>query len=423
MVKPARVNGPEGIGTSSKWGLRDWIDPRRVGWMRVLLVFVPMAVIGSLMGAPAILVFILSAVAIIPLAGLIGEATEALAHKMGPGIGGLLNATFGNAAELIIALFALFRGYDNVVKASLTGSIIGNLLLVLGASLLAGGIRHPVQRFNRTAAGSGATLMVLAAMGMVIPAIFHRLVGAGQSYAEHGLSLSVSLILVLAYALNLLFSLVTHKDLYNPKNVDADAELHQGVPSSTRQSVIKLVFSTMFVAWMSEILVGTVEETSRGLGLTEVFIGVVVVAIVGNAAEHSTAVIMAWKNQADLAVGIAMSSALQIALFVAPMLVFASYLRSQPMDLLFTPMEVAAMILAVILARMVSEDGESNWLEGAMLLMIYAILATAFFFLPKEYRAVETEKAASAMERREAIFGGVAVKSSGSYLLLSKGNC
>ena len=241
--------------------------------------------------------------------------------------------------------------------------------------------------------------MVLAAMGMVIPAIFHRLVGDGESYAEHGLSLSVSLILVLAYALNLLFSLVTHKDFYNPKNVDADAELHEGVVTSTRASVAKLLISTLFVAWMSEILVGTVDEASRAMGLTEVFIGVVVVAIVGNAAEHSTAVLMAWKNQADLAVGIAMSSALQIALFVAPMLVFASYLRLHPMDLLFTPMEVAAVILAVILARMVSEDGESNWLEGAMLLMIYAILATAFFFLPKEYRAAGTqEKAARRVE-------------------------
>ena len=399
MVKPARVNGPEGIGSSLKWSWRDGIDPRRVGWMRLLLTFVPLALIGSFAGAKPIVLFVLSAVAIIPLAGLIGEATEALAHKMGPGIGGLLNATFGNAAELIIALFALFKGYDNVVKASLTGSIIGNLLLVLGASLLAGGIRHPVQRFNKTAAGSGATLMVLAAMGMVIPAIFHRLVGDGESYAEHGLSLSVSLILVLAYALNLLFSLVTHKDFYNPKNVDADAELHEGVVTSTRASVAKLLISTLFVAWMSEILVGTVDEASRAMGLTEVFIGVVVVAIVGNAAEHSTAVLMAWKNQADLAVGIAMSSALQIALFVAPMLVFASYLRLHPMDLLFTPMEVVAVILAVILARMVSEDGESNWLEGAMLLMIYAILATAFFFLPKEYRAAGTqEKAARRVE-------------------------
>ena len=403
MVKPARVNGPEAIGPLVKWTLRDWIDPRRVGWMRVLLAFVPVAVIGSFGGARPIVVFILSAIAIIPLAGLIGEATEALAHKMGPGIGGLLNATFGNAAELIIALFALFKGYDNVVKASLTGSIIGNLLLVLGASLLAGGIRHRVQRFNKTAAGSGATLMVLAAMGMVIPAIFHRLVGEGETYAEHGLSLSVSLILVLAYSLNLLFSLVTHKDLYNPKNVDADAEMNDGAVTSTRHSVAKLLISTLFVAWMSEILVGTVDEASRALGLTEVFIGVVVVAIVGNAAEHSTAVIMAWKNQADLAVGIAMSSALQIALFVAPMLVFVSYLRPQPMDLLFTPMEVAAVILAVILARMVSEDGESNWLEGAMLLMIYAILATAFFFLPKEYRALERDKAAAAVETRELI--------------------
>jgi Ca2+:H+ antiporter len=224
--------------------------------------------------------------------------------------------------------------------------------------------------------------MVLAAVGMVIPAIFHHLVGDHQDYAEHGLSLGVSFILIIAYGLSLLFSLVTHKDLYNPEPEVVAAAADDGAVWSLRKSVVLLLLSAALVAWMSELLVGAVAEASRALGLTEVFVGVIIVAIVGNAAEHSTAVVMAWKNKADLAVGIAMGSALQIALFVAPVLVFVSYLRAEPMDLEFTPLEVVAVILAVLLSRMVAEDGESNWLEGAMLLMIYAILGVAFFFLP-----------------------------------------
>jgi Ca2+:H+ antiporter len=350
----------------------------------MLLVFVPAAAAAELADVPAVGAFGLAALAIIPLAGLIGEATEALAGRMGPGIGGLLNATFGNAAELIIAAFALFRGLDSVVKASITGSVIGNLLLVLGASLLAGGIRYPVQRFNRTAAGSGTTLMVLAAVGLVIPAIFHDIVGPRERPAEHGLSLSVGVILMAAYGLNLLFSLRTHRDHYNPAFEGPDDAPHEEVEEwGTRKSIVVLLVATGLIAWMSEVLVGAVEEASRAVGMTEIFVGVVVVAVVGNAAEHSTAVLMAWKDHPDLAVGIAMGSALQIALFVAPVLVFASYLRPQPMDLVFSPMEVAAVLLAAMLARMVAEDGESNWLEGAMLLMIYAILGTAFFFLPE----------------------------------------
>ena len=348
----------------------------------MLLVFVPATAVAHVAGAPAVVDFALAALAIIPLAGLIGEATEALACRVGPGIGGLLNATFGNAAELIIAGIALFRGLDMVVKASITGSVIGNLLLVLGASLLAGGIKYPVQKFNRTAANSGATLMVLAAVALMIPALFHQLVGEAEHEAEHGLSLAVGAILMFAYALNLLFSLGTHKNIYNPKNVDAEEELHGESSWGVRKSILALLVATALVALMSEVLVGAVEEASHAVGMTEIFAGVIVVAIVGNAAEHSTAVLMAWKNQADLAVGIAMGSALQIALFVAPVLVFLSYLRGRPMDLLFSPMEVAAVILAALLARMVAEDGESNWLEGAMLLMIYAILGTAFYFLP-----------------------------------------
>ncbi|MFO0911012.1 MAG: calcium/proton exchanger [Isosphaeraceae bacterium] len=375
----------------------DWIDPRQVGWVRLLVVFIPITAGAEWFGAPAIAVFLTAGLAIIPLAGLIGESTEALSCRVGPGLGGLLNATFGNAAELIIALFALAKGLDGVVKASLTGSIIGNLLLVLGASLLAGGLRYPYQRFNRTAASSGTTLMVLAASGMILPALFHELVAADADYAEHNLSLGVSLILMITYGLSLLFSLKTHRELYNPEGDTVEEALH-GAAWGIRKSTIVLLAATALVAWMSEVLVGAVEEASHALGLTEVFVGVIIVAIVGNAAEHSTAVIMAWKNQTDLALGIAMGSALQIALFVAPVLVFCSYLRAEPMDLLFTPMEVAAVILAVFLARMVVEDGESNWLEGAMLLMIYAILGVAFFFLPARHRSAFSDPIPAAAE-------------------------
>jgi Ca2+:H+ antiporter len=354
-----------------------------------LLVFVPATVVAELLEAPGLVVFVLSAAAVVPLAGQIGASTEAIAERVGPGIGGLLNATFGNAAELIISMFALKAGLDGVVRASITGSIIGNVLLVLGASLLAGGIRFSVQSFNKTAAGVGATMMVLAAFAMLLPAVFHRLVGPKDGPLEHRLSLAVSFALILAYFLSLLFSLVTHRDLYNPRDEGSEDEGPAIRTDPARRlglgkPVLVLLVSTAFVAWMSEILVRTVATASESLGMTQIFVGVFVVAIVGNAAEHSTAVMMALKNQMDLAVGIAMGSALQIALFVAPVLVFASYLRPVPLDLVFSPLEVAAMFLGVIIAYMVAEDGESNWLEGAMLLLIYVILGLAFFFLPRE---------------------------------------
>jgi Ca2+:H+ antiporter len=349
----------------------------------MLLAFVPFAIAASLLHAPAIMQFTLASLAIVPLAGLIGEATQSLACRLGPAIGGLLNATFGNAAELIIALMALAKGLDSVVKASLTGSVIGNLLLVLGASLLAGGLRHPIQRFNRTAASNASTLMVLAAMALIVPAIFDRAVPPHGRHVEDRLSLCVSVVLIIAYALSLVFSFVTHKKIDEPDGPVIEHAMHEQSPWSARKAAIVLAVSTAFVAWMSEILVGAVEETSRDLGLTEVFVGVIVVAVVGNAAEHSTAVVMALKNQMDLAVGIALGSALQIALFVAPALVFASYARHRPLNLLFSPLEVVAVVLAVLIARMVAEDGESNWLEGAMLLSLYAILGLAFYFLPQ----------------------------------------
>lgn len=381
-----RVNHREGGGgrggepstTASAWSV---LDPRQAGWSRFLLLAVPLAIGLRFAGAQPIWLFAAACLAIVPLAGLMGESTEHLAHRLGPGIGGLLNATFGNAAELIIALFALFKGLDEVVKASLTGSIVGNVLLVLGASFLAGGLKYNTQRFNRTAAGVGSTMMVLAAIALLVPAIFHALpeVTRADLILEHELSVGVSIVLILTYAAHLVFSLGTHRDLFNPKDEDPHSDEE---PWSVTRAVTVLIAATLFIAWMSEILVGAVEGASHELGMNGVFVGVIVVAIVGNAAEHSTAVMVAMKNRMNLSVGIAIGSSLQIALFVAPVLVFASYLRDEPMDLRFSTLEVVAVILSVTLARMVAEDGESNWLEGLMLLMVYAILALAFFFLP-----------------------------------------
>ncbi|AMV36081.1 calcium/proton exchanger [Planctomyces sp. SH-PL62] len=391
-MRQARVNqsggggggGAGGAEAGSPWW--DFLDPRGGNWLTILLLAVPVAVGLRFAGAGPIWLFAAACTAIIPLAGLMGKATEKLAERLGPGIGGLLNATFGNAAELIIAMFALFNGLDAVVKASITGSIIGNILLVMGASLLAGGLRFEVQRFNRTAAGVGATMLVLAAIGMLIPAMFHALpeVAAAGPLLEHELSVGVSIVLLLTYGAHLVFSLRTHKSLFNPEPSGASPqpEGDHGPYWSTTKSVAVLVGATLFIAWMSEILVGAVEGASHTLGMNAVFVGVIVVAIVGNAAEHSTAILMAMKNHMDLAVGIAIGSSLQIALFVAPVLVLASYLRAEPMDLLFTELEVLAVLVSVAIARMVAEDGESNWLEGLMLLMVYALLALVFFFLP-----------------------------------------
>ncbi len=393
-MSKSRVNGAD----SPRLDWRDWLDPRRVGWMRVLLVFVPVALASGFAGVPAGWRFLAAMVAILPLAALMGEATEQLAHRAGPGIGGLLNASFGNAAELILALAMLFKGprLDEVVKASLIGSILGNILLVLGASLLFGGLRYRVQRFNKTAAGVGSTMMVLAAIGMLVPAIFHVLpevrdLRKSQSLnLEHNLSLGVCVALLACYVLTLLFSLKTHKDLFNPENECCEEEHqhgdHSGGVSIARASTVLLI-ATIFVALVSEVLAGAIEQAGEQWGLSRVFLGVIVVAIVGNAAEHSTAVMVALKNKMDLAVGIALGSALQVALFVTPVLVFASYLRETPMDLLFSTMEVLAVVLGVMIARMIAEDGESNWLEGAMLLMLYAILAFAFFVLPDSGRS------------------------------------
>ena len=356
--------------------------------LHLMLVFVVLAPLAQVMHGSALVVFACSALAIVPLAGLMGEATEKLASRLGAGVGGLLNATFGNAAELIIALVALHNGLYDVVKASLTGSIIGNILLVLGVSMVAGGVGRERQKFDRSAAAASSTLLALAALALIVPAMFHfvaegavaraTLTQSREAMLEHSLSLEISIVLFVAYLLSLLFTLRTHRHLYR-----GAAEDHEHRPVKVGRAVLTLIVATALVAWMSELLVGAVEETSRVLGLTEVFVGVIVVAIVGNAAEHSTAVMVAMKNHMDLALNIAIGSSIQIALFVAPLLVFVSYAMPHgPMNLRFSAFEVLAVLAAVGVVNLVAQDGESNWLEGAMLLAAYVVLGLAFYFLP-----------------------------------------
>jgi Ca2+:H+ antiporter len=348
-----------------------------------LLIFVPVAVVLELTHASAALIFAASCLAIVPLAGLMGKATEHLAEKMGEGVGGLLNATFGNAAELIIATMALNRGLTDVVKASITGSIIGNILLVFGLSALCGGLRFTTQSFNQTAANLGATMLTLSVVGLLVPALFHVVARGRPNAGEQELSLEIAVILMVTYVLSLLFTLRTHKHLYAGGH---GAESGRAIGThgwSLSRSVTVLVVATVFVAIMSEFLVGAVEDTAKSFGMTEVFVGVILVAIIGNAAEHSTAVLMALKNKMDIAVNIAVGSSIQIALFVAPLLVFLSYvIGPQPMDLLFTSFEVLAIALSVGIIALISQDGESNWMEGVQLLAVYAILGIAFYYLP-----------------------------------------
>ncbi|MFO0706124.1 MAG: calcium/proton exchanger [Nitrospira sp.] len=349
-------------------------------WLDTLLVFIPLALALELLKADPAWVFAASALAIVPLAGLLGRATEHLTTHVGAGVGSLLNASLGNAAELIIALAALREGLHDVVKASLTGSILGNILLVLGASMVAGGLKFERQKFNQTAAGTGSSLLLLAAIGLIIPALFHFTAADRGVVVERELSLEIAIVLFVMYGLNLMFSLKTHQHLFAGEAHDAE-DLGEK-PWSLKLSVTVLAVVTAFIAVMSEFLVGAIEPTAHKLGLTQVFVGVILVALVGNAAEHSTAVLVAMKNKMDLAFGIAVGSSLQIALLVAPVLVFASYLFGTPLDLIFTPFEVAAVTVSVFVLGFVAMDGESHWMEGAMLVGVYAMLAIAFYFLP-----------------------------------------
>jgi Ca2+:H+ antiporter len=361
--------------------LQDFFTPEN--FLNWLLLFVPAAIVLELVHANPTAIFVTSSLAIIPLAGWMGRATEHISEKLGEGIGGLLNATFGNAAELIIALMALRAGLFDVVKASVTGSIIGNILLVLGLSLLAGGLKFSKQRFNPAAAMIGSTMLALSAIGLLLPAVFHLLVRGKAGVKEQNLSLEIAIVLFITYVLSLIFTLKTHAHLYVGEQLDKEEEEAIGTHGwSQARSLIILLVATGLVALMSEFLVGAVEAASHALGLTDIFVGVILVAIIGNAAEHSTAILMAMKNKMDLALNIAIGSSMQVALFVAPVLVFVSYLFGKPMDLLFTPLEVIAVTVSVAVVALIAQDGESNWLEGVLLLAVYTILGLTFYFLP-----------------------------------------
>jgi Ca2+:H+ antiporter len=359
------------------------------GWPYVLVPFIPIAVALEVGHASASLIFFAAAAGVIPTAALMGRATEELAVRSGPGIGGLLNVTFGNAPELIIAFFALREGLQEVVKASLIGSILGNILLVMGAAMFVGGLSRERQRFDRTAASAQSSLLLLAAAAMMMPAIFQLVSGGGlPSVAEERhdfgsnietLSIGVSVVLLGAYVAGLFFSLRTHRDLFNP--VHADDEHVGGAAWSVRKSVLMLAIAGVAVGVMSEILVGSIAEASGSIGLSEFFVGVIVVAIVGNAAEHWVAIYFAARDKMDLAVNIAIGSSAQIALFAAPVLVLLSFVVGpNPMALVFNGFELAAIVLALIIANHVTQDGESTWFEGLMLLAVYAVLGLTFYF-------------------------------------------
>ncbi len=340
------------------------------------LLFVPITLGAVYLHVSLLAIFFLATLAIIPLAKYIGEATEELAVYTGPALGGLLNATFGNATELLIGVFALRAGLVEVVKASITGSIIGNLLLVGGMAMLAGGFKHKKQLFNKTGALAASSTLLLAVIALVMPAIFLQTAPSIGNQVIEELSIFVSVFMLIVYAASLFFILHTHKHLYTE-------EVGKYEPKwSKTKSMLILFFATLLVAWMSEILVGSIEPLVASFGWTELFIGVIFIAIIGNAAEHSSAIVTALKNRMDLALQISIGSATQIAMFVAPCLVLISLLFKTHMSLVFNTFELIAIILSILIANLIVEDGESNWFEGLQLLMAYAIMAVAFFLHP-----------------------------------------
>ncbi len=344
--------------------------------LNLLLVFVPIAVAGEFLHWSPVTVFLTSALAVVPLAGLIGTATEELAVHTGPRLGGLLNATLGNAAELIITIFAIREGLLDLVKASIIGSILGNVLLVLGLSILLGGLRHKTQRFDRSQAGLNSTMLILAVVAMGIPSLFSHAIEEQSHAAVEYLSLGVATTMIVIYVLSLIYSFITV-----PTGQKLE-EVHVGRGWSVRKSLLALLVATAFIAWLSEILVGSVEPVVASVGVTEFFVGIIIIPIVGNVAEHLVAVQVAMKDRMELSLAISLGSSLQIALFVAPVLVFLSLLMGNPLTLVFNQFELVSLFAACLIAALVALDGESNWLEGAQLLVVYVIIGLAFFYLP-----------------------------------------
>ncbi|BCN29355.1 calcium/proton exchanger [Anaeromicropila herbilytica] len=344
--------------------------------LKYLLIFIPISLIGEYMHLSEPLIFIFSALAIIPLAGLMGESTEVISYYAGNRIGGFLNATFGNATELIIAFFAMRAGLFDVVKASIAGSVIGNILLVLGLSMLVGGLKYKTQYFNQKVIDVTASMLLFAVIGLTVPAIFTHTVNAKLLTTRYeGLSIIVAIIMFAIYILSLVFSFYSHKDLYATETTE------ESKPEwSLRKSIIVLVVATILIGIESEVFVGSVEPMTKAFGLSEFFVGIILVPIIGNAAEHSTAVLMAYKNKMNVAIEIALGSSLQIILFVTPVLIFLSLLFS-PMSIIFNAFELVALIFSVLIANRIASDGESNWLEGVQLVAVYIIIAASFFIL------------------------------------------
>src|SRR5947209_6330451 len=349
------------------------------GWLNCLLVFVPLSIAFSLLHLSPLLIFAATALAIAPMAGVLGESTSSLAAYAGPTTGGLLNASLGNATEFIIALFALHGGHIRVVKASLSGSIIGNLLLVLGLSIVVGGAKKDFLRFSRTTTSMHSTMLMIAVAALVMPAVFNLTVYGELRHTGdtiERLSLWTSAILIALYLANLLFVFWTHRALF--QSIKQECALPE---LSRKQAIVGLTLATVIIAILSEILVSQIEPVTQLVGMSELFVGVIGIAIIGNAAENSTAIIMARRQKIDLAMTIATSSSTQIALLIAPALVFISVWMGHPMTLVFNGFEIAAIVLSVLIVEMISADGETNWFEGAQLLAVYAIVAVAFYFV------------------------------------------
>lgn len=339
-----------------------------------LLVFVPVAVVLEITHADPVIIFAVSALAILPLAGQIGHATEDMAARSGPQIGGLLNATFGNVTEMIIAFFLILEGELEVVKASITGSIIGNVLVVLGLAFLVGGWTREEQTFNRASAGLHSASLVIAVVGLMMPALF-SFTPEASGFRTEAVSVGVAIILIAVYVLSLLFSFKTHKALFRSTEHSEEPKWSLG------RALGVLAGATVLVGLMSEFLVGALEVTTEELGLSKLFVGLIVVPIVGNAAEHSSAIFLAAKDKMNVSVEIAVGSSTQIALFVAPMLVFVSLLVGQPMDLIFSGIEIAAVAFSALILGFITLDARSNWIEGVQLVAAYLIMAVSFFFL------------------------------------------
>lgn len=350
--------------------------PKPFQWSLLLLLAVPASIILNLINAAPVVVFATACVAVLPLAGLMGDATESLAERTGPTIGGLLNATFGNAAELIIAIMALRAGLVDLVKASITGSILGNLLLILGLSFIAAGSRSPIVKFSRSNAGMSAAMLALAVIGLVYPALFHAVHGPPNQTAELYLSEAVSVVLIVTYGLSLLFSLKTHRALFGGGDHPAIEPRWAWKPA-----VLILLLATVGIGVESEILVHTVQSVTATFGLSQTFVGLVIIPIIGNAAEHATAIVVARKGQIDLALQIALGSSTQVALLIAPVLVFVGLAFGTGMNLVFPVFDVAALAVSTIVIAIITLDGETHWFEGAQLLAVYAMMAAAAFFI------------------------------------------